>query len=401
MSVTRSLEPAPERAPREAADDEYLRRRLRDGLGIPFVGGNRIERLLNGVAIFPAMLEAIERAERTVELLTFIYWSGPVAERFAETLARRAREGLSVRVLLDGVGARKMPRKLWQHMEDAGVELRWFRPTTRWTIWRVHHRTHRKVLVCDGRVAFTGGVGIAEQWEGDARGPSEWRETHFRVTGPLVRGMRAAFIGNWMETGRPVADLLDDVVELEPTGAVDACVVRSVASVGWSDIATAYEALLTAARERIRITTAYFVPDEATIEMLCEAAERGVDVQILLPGPHIDFRVSRIAGQKAYGRLLRAGVRIHSYQRTMIHAKLVTLDGRLACLGSANFNQRSLRRDDELLVFAFDRKLAGALDADFDRDVEDAAEVDLESWRRRGLWPRIRETLVRLVDGHV
>lgn len=378
---------------------ESLAGTLETALGCTFSSGNRIEVLRNGVEIFPPMLEAIERAAETIEFLTFVYWSGAIARRFAHALAGAAGRGVCVRVLLDAVGAAKMDPELVRLMRDAGAEVVWFRPLRRFRFWANNERTHRKLLICDGRVAFTGGVGIAAEWEGDARNPEEWRDTHFRVEGPAVAALRSGFIGNWAETRTRTRFARTPRAAAEP-GSVHALVVRSVASQHWSDIATVLRPLLHAATTRLRITTPYFVPDVTLVEDLAAVARRGARVTILTSGRYHDHPVARYAGQRHYQPLLAAGISIYEYDRTMLHAKVITMDGHWSCIGSANLNQRSLGKDDEICLICDDASLAERLDRDFDQDLEHAREIDGGSWRERGWRQRAKEWLSGLVDAN-
>ena len=381
----------------DAARGARLRRCLESTLGVPFTEGNAVTPFVNGDRIFPAMLEAIDRARTSIDLLTFIYWKGDIARRFAEALARKAREGVRVRLLLDALGSLPMSDDLERIMREGGVEIRRFRPLPRWQVWKVTHRTHRKVLVVDRRVGFTGGVGIAEEWEGDARDPSEWRETHFRVEGPAVRGLQAAFLDNWLETlDRVDLPTGDDDADLAGNG-VCLQVLASKSTLGWNVILTAMRLLMTLAQERLRITTAYFVPDEETVDLLCRRAREGCRVEVLLPGRHTDHRTSQLAGEDVYAPLLEAGVKISMYQRTMLHVKCVTVDGLLAFIGSPNLNQRSMQQDDELALLAVDRGLTAALDEHFDRDLAGSEPIDLARWGRRGPVQRAKEVLVRAI----
>ena len=395
--------------PAEASIDE-LRRDFTHTMGVPFTAGNQLEPLLNGDQIFPAMLEAIEQAQHTIEFLTFVYWTGDIAETFAHALSDAAKRGVEVRVLLDAFGAAAMDHQLIDEMEEAGADVVWFRPMRRLKFWMVDHRTHRKVLICDGKVGFTGGVGIAAEWEGDARDENEWRDTHFRITGPALAGLRSAFLGNWVEADQPLPDdtTPDDQTHPEAaehdaapaaadveTGLVQ--VIRSTASIKWSDAYLLHRLVLRAARQKINITTAYFVPHPTTVELLCDTAERGVEIHILLPGPHTDEKLCRLAGEDAYQPLLDAGISIHVFQPTMLHAKIITVDGKLAVLGSANFNQRSMQKDDEICLTVLDQPLVKQLDDHFDHDLTRAEPIDLAQWRKRSVWQRAKESAVRLV----
>lgn len=392
------LPTAAPRPPQGDPDERAARfRRVLEGLlGIPATDGNRIGVLRNGDEIFPAMLGAIEEAERSIDFLTFIYWTGQIAEDFARALAKRAAAGVRVRVLLDGVGARLMDRGLVDEMTDAGAQVEWFRPPVQWRVWQVEHRTHRKVLVCDERVGFTGGVGIAEEWCGDARHPGEWRDTHFQVEGPAVDGLRGAFVGNWLETGKALFDE-DEFADVEPAG--DSCVqvVRGGAGVGWSDIAILLRALVQLAEHRIRITTAYFTPDKTFIRLLCEAVERGVQVQVVTPGPHADKRIVQLASEADYEALLDAGVELWNYQPTMLHAKVVTVDDAVACVGSSNINSRSMARDDEVSMVLFDPGLTALLDGQTDDDLAQSVRLEEARWAHRSLPQKVLETATRVM----
>ena len=349
-------------------------------LGTPPIAGNRVELLRNGDEIFPRMLEAIDEAEETVELLTFVYWTGDIARRVAAALARAARRGVRVRVLLDAIGARSIRDHLIDVMEDAGCEVRHFRPPlSRLHLLAVEHRTHRKILVCDDRVGFTGGVGIASEWEGDARGPDEWRDTHCRLTGPAVTALRSGFLRNWAETD-DVFTLVPATAVPEPAGETLLHVVVGQSSVVWSDIGYLFRVLMAAAERCIRITTAYFSPDEEFLELLVQAAERGVEIQIMVPGPEIDKRVSLVAARSSYCRLAEAGIEVREFQPSMLHAKVLTIDGECAVLGSANINGRSMERDDELCLVLHDSHLVGLLDGHFDEDLERSELVAEEKW---------------------
>ncbi|HSH27036.1 MAG TPA: phospholipase D-like domain-containing protein [Wenzhouxiangella sp.] len=372
-----------------------VRRNLEGVLGIPFFGDSSVEALRNGREIFPAMLAAIEQARERIEFLTFVYWRGEVAERFARALAERAAAGVNVRVLLDAVGGRTIDDALVEQMRSAGVMLQWFRPLKRWKVWEIDNRTHRKILVVDGRVGFTGGVGIAAEWEGDARNANEWRDSHFCIRGPAVQGLQGAFYGNWTEAGRRLVEPMHCMPEPEAAGSTAIQVIRATSASGWSDIATLIELLISAADQRLVIATAYFVPDEETIANLRQAVGRGVEVDVIMPGEYTDERLSQLAGEDEYRPLLDAGIRLWRYQRSMYHAKFIVVDGQVACIGSANFNQRSLRKDEEVAAVVLDEKLADTLMTHFRDDLEHCQRIDAETWRQRGLWQRGLEWAAR------
>jgi cardiolipin synthase len=367
--------------------DDHLRFPLESLLGVPFIEGNRITVLRNGCRIFPAMLDAIGAATHFIEFLTFIYWKGTMARRFADALGERARAGVKVRVLLDAFGARPMPQELVRRMAAAGCDVRWYRPLWPPNPWRLNHRTHRKLLVVDGRVAFTGGVGIAEEWEGDARDPSEWRDSHFKIEGPAVRPLRAAFVGNWAEVDGRASLPNGAAGPLAEVGDAEVQVLRSTSSLGWNDVAILLDAVLRSAERSIRITTPYFAPDEPSVRRFLDARERGVEVEVLIPGPYTDKRISELASQEEFERLVEGGVQIWRYQPTMIHAKIITLDGCAAVVGSPNFNHRSMCKDEEVALTVLDAAFTDELDAQMDDDIAQSRPLDLREIRRRS-WPR-------------
>jgi cardiolipin synthase len=372
-----------------------LRRMLEGVIGIPATEGNRIDVLRNGDEIFPAMLEAIEAADHTVDFLTFVYWDGEVGTDFAHALAARAKDGVRVRLLLDAWGAHPMDRDLIAMMDEVGVHVRWFRPLRRLRPGQVNHRTHRKVLVTDEAVAFTGGVGIADVWKGDARNECEWRDTHFRIRGPAVDGLRAAFLDNWIETDTVLFERdIDRFPDQPKPGNSVVQTVPGASESKWNAIATLFHTMLEAAEERVRITTAYFVPDDELTKRLCDAAARGVHVQLLLPGPHIDKRFAQLAGEAMYPRLLDHGIEMWRFQPSMLHAKVMTMDGRVANIGSANLNARSTALDEEINVVALDSALVEVLDRHFDEDLERSIRIEPGSWKRRSPLQRIAEQVV-------
>jgi cardiolipin synthase len=373
----------------DAARDEQLacwRRTVTAINGVPLTEGNRVEILRNGDEIFPAMLDEIERAERSIDLLTYVYWQGEIGAEFARRLADRAREGVRVRVLLDGVGAKPIDQDMVALMESGGADVRYFRPPDPRHPFRAAHRTHRKVMICDEVVGFTGGVGIADEWLGDGRSEGCWRDTHVRLRGPGVAGLRSAFLDNWVETEPVLFDVaFDQFPEHDVEGDAAVQIIKGTAEPGWNDISMTVRSLIELAGERLRLTTAYFVPDDDLILRLCRAAQRGVDIQILLPGPGADKRFVQLAGEADYCRLLDEGIQIWCYQPSMLHAKILTIDGSVAMIGSANFNARSTSLDEEVDIVAFDRAVTSTLDAHFDSDLEVSEQIDPTRWRRRRL----------------
>ncbi|KUN41210.1 cardiolipin synthase B [Streptomyces longwoodensis] len=376
------------------ARKQRLRRRLERLIGVAATEGNELIPLRNGDEIFPAMLAAIRGARHTIDMMTFVYWRGQIARDFAAALADRAEAGVRVRLLLDGFGAKEIEPDLLDLMDEAGVQVAWFRKPVWLSPFKQNHRCHRKALIVDEDTAFTGGVGIAEEWCGDARTPDEWRDTHVQVRGPAVDGIAAAFAQNWAECHDELFDDRDRFTEHRQPGSSVVQVVRGSASLGWQDMQTLIRVMLTSAEERFRLATAYFAPDPYFIDLLCHTARRGVRVEILLPGPYTDQRACRLAGQHYYERLLEAGVRIRQFQPTMMHAKIITVDSVASLIGSTNFNRRSMDHDEEVMLAVLDEEFTAVLDADYDADVERSVEMDLERWKRRPVRQRAKEAAV-------
>jgi cardiolipin synthase len=374
---------------------QTLRRRLESIIGTPFTEGNALTVLRNGDEIFPAMLEAIRGATSTVDLMTFVYWRGDIAVEFAQAMSARARAGLRVRLLIDALGGRLIDKDLVEDMSGAGVQVEWFRKPLVKSPFKSNHRLHRKVCVVDGRIGFTGGVGIAEEWCGDARDSTQWRDTHVRVEGPAVDGLQSAFIQDWAETGRPLYDERDEFPEQPQRGGSVVQIVRGSASLGWDDMQSAFHVMLDSVEHRLRIATAYFAPDGDFLDTLCAAPGRGVEVDLLLPGPHADKRVCQLASEAAYARLVDCGVRVWTFQPSMMHAKVMTIDGCAAVVGSSNFNRRSLDHDEEVVLIALDADLVDTLDGHLDEDFSRSEQIDLTRWKERSRPQRALESATK------
>ncbi|MDB5080130.1 MAG: phospholipase D/Transphosphatidylase [Chloroflexi bacterium] len=377
-----------------SSDSEAFLRAVEAITGAPISYGNQVKVLTNGDQIFPAMLDAICSAEKTLNLVTFVYWKGPIAPQIAEAICEKAQEGVKCNVLLDAIGAAPIDLRLIEKMENAGVKVAWFRPPRWHNIKKLNNRTHRKILVVDGKIGFTGGVGIAEEWMGDAQDPLHWRDTHVRVEGPAVRGLQGAFCENWLEaTGEVLAG--EDYLPSLPTLPGDICaqVTRSSAGKGDTNIETLFFLAIASAQERLWLTTAYFVPRPALVDVLTRAAKRGVDVRVLVPGPHMNHKIARIAGRVNYSKLMKKGVRIYEYQPTMLHAKTLVVDSAWSTIGSTNFDNRSFALNDEVNISFHNRTLARALEKQFLLDLERSREFQERKWSRRALWKKILEKL--------
>ncbi len=360
--------------------------------GAPITTGNHAELLINGDRIFPAFLETVRSAERTLNVQTYVYWRGEIADDVAGAIAEKAGQGVRCKVILDALGAAQMDRRRIAEMRDAGAEVLLFRPPKPYAIKRIANRTHRRALIADGRVGMTGGVGIAAEWMGDAEDSEHWRDTHVRVRGPVVRGLQGAFAENWLEgTGEVLAgeDYLPDLEPVDGGGRMQ--LIRSSAKVGDTNAEALYYLAIASAQRSIELTAAYFVPRPAFTQALCDAAERGVDVRVLVPGPHIDKGFVRVGGRASYQRLLDAGVRLFEYQPTMLHAKTLAVDGTWSSVGTVNFDNRSFQLHDEVTLGVWDEDFAGQLHEAFERDLERAEEIERERWRRRAASQRLSE----------
>jgi len=367
--------------------------------GASVTTGNRVRVLRNGGHTFPFMLEAIASATTTVDLSSYIYWPGEVASAFTEALAERARAGVEVNVILDGWGSAKVAkvdRGTVNELEAAGARLSFFRTPSWHSVHKLNNRMHRRLMIVDGRIAFAGGVGIADVWSGDAEDPDHWRETHLAIEGPAVQDVFGGFLENWTEAEKsvlgprhyPKPASFDEGIELQ--------VMRSSPKPGGTVALHLFNAVIAGAQERLWLTTAFLAPGKAFVDLLGAAAERGVDVRLLTNGPHIDKEVVRQVGQRCYGPLLASGVRIFEYQQTMLHAKVVIADGWVN-VGSSNLDHRSLGLDDELNVATQDPEVVSELAQHFLEDLDVSDEFDLERWRQRSLAKRVTESTLDLL----
>jgi cardiolipin synthase A/B len=368
---------------RYGVSDPQMRRSLSALLGPTVLDGNRVVVLSNGDQIFAAMLEAIRSAKSTITFETYIYWSETIGQEFADALVQRASAGVKVHVLLDWVGSLKMDTRYLTQLKAAGVEVERYHQPAWYSLQRLNNRTHRKILVVDGIIGFTGGVGIADQWRGDARNEREWRDTHFRVDGPVVAQMQAVFMDNWIKaTGR----VLHDHTYFPATNAAGdtpAQMFSSSPNNGSDSMHLMYLMMIAAASKTIELSSSYFVPDELAIKALTAAARRGVSIRIITPGGKIDAQIVRRASRSRWGDLLQAGVQIAEFQPTMFHCKILVVDRLLVSVGSTNFDNRSFRLNDEANLNALDDTLAARLSADFEADWSKSETITLEQWRQR------------------
>lgn len=376
--------------------DEQFVRSMGVLLGPALVEGNRVETLLNGDQIFPSMLAAIRSATTSIAFETYIYWSGEIGREFAEALSDRARHGVRVHVLLDWVGSQKMDASSLEAMRDAGVEIEKYHPLSWYSIGKLNNRTHRKLLVIDGRVGFTGGVGIADEWSGDAENPDHWRDTHYRVAGPVVAQMQAAFADNWTKVTGRVLHGAEYFPELTSAGPHFGQVFKSSTDGGSESMHLMYLLSIAAADRSIHLAMAYFVPDKLALAALVAAVKRGVKVQIILPGQHTDAQSTRTASRRTWGALLEVGAEIYEYQPTMFHCKVLIVDELWVSVGSTNFDSRSFRLNDEANLNIYDSDFAKRQVADFAHDLTRSRRISYEEWKRRPLWEKATERVVGL-----
>ena len=348
------------------------------------VGGNRVDVLLNGDEIFPAMLAAIRGARATITLANFEYEAGDVSREMAEALAARCRAGVSVEILLDAIGSGHMPRRDRATLRDAGCHLAFYHTFNPLAITRFNHRNHRRILVVDGRVGFTGGTGVGERWTGDGRRPGHWRQTDVRVEGPIVRFMQAAFAENWREATGILLGGDGYFPPLAPRGGVRAQSVKSSPDSGGAEAYLLFLLAIDGARSTIELTNPYFVPDDTMADALVRAARRGVDVSVItagVSGSTLD-RLVRQASQAHYGRPLQAGVKIYEYGPAFLHAKTMVVDGQWVSIGSANLDNRSFALNHELNLTFVDRRIAARLGEIFRQDPAFARRVTYDHWSR-------------------
>jgi cardiolipin synthase A/B len=386
---------------RYAIDDAQFRRELGTLLGPPIIGGNQITNLENGIEIFPAMLQAVAVARHSINFETYIYWSGDVGRKFADALSERARAGVQVHVLIDWLGSQKMEQELLDMMTEAGVHVERYHPLRWYHLARMNNRTHRKLLIVDGEVGFTGGVGIADNWSGDATSPDHWRDSHYRLQGPAVAQMQAAFMDNWIKTTGTVLQGEEYFPVLPAVGDARAQVFTSSPSGGGDSMQLMYLLSITAAVRTIDLSAAYFVPDDLTRRSIRAALERGVRVRIIVPGEHIDTEVVRKASRAEWGELLAAGAEIHEYQPTMFHCKMLIVDRLMVSVGSTNFDNRSFRLNDEANLNIYDADFAARASAVFEQDLNKARLVTYEEWKSRPWRERVLEHAAALLSSQL
>ena len=379
-----------------ALDDPQFARELGVLLGPPFVQGNSATALLNGDEIFPPMLKAIREAKASITFETYIYWSGDIGRQFATELSNAARRGVMCHVLLDWVGSAKMEDALINQMAAAGVQIRRFHAPHWSHLARLNNRTHRKLLVVDGRIGFTGGVGIASEWTGHAQDATHWRDTHVQIIGPAVAQMQSVFLDNWIKVTGKVLHGPAYFPPLADQGRMAAQMFSSSPTGGSESMQLMYLFSITAAAKSIDLSAAYFVPDELTHNALLEAMQRRVKVRIIVPGAHIDSETVRMASRASWGPLLLAGATIAEYGPTMFHCKVMIVDGLLTSVGSTNFDNRSFRLNDEATLNILDAEFARQQTDVFNSDLAKARVIGFVEWANRPWTEKLAERWSRV-----
>jgi cardiolipin synthase A/B len=381
-------------------DDEFLPT-MAGATGVPFLPGNRLTILNNGDEFYPAMLEAIASAEVSITIEAYIYWAGEVGRQFADALAAKAKSGVRVKILLDAVGSSTIGEDILKILESGACQLAWYNPISLRRLGRFNHRTHRKSLIVDGRVAFTGGAGIADHWRGQARHPGEWRDLQVRIEGPAVTPLQTGFAQNWLQT---TGELISGPLYYpfnEPAGPLALQTIMSSPEIGASTVRIMYYLSIICARRSILIANPYFVPDATARDALIEAKRRGVNVRIMVAAKYNDNWLARNNSVRVYGRLLQAGIEILEYNRTMLHLKTMVVDGRWFTIGTTNFDNRSFAHNEENNTCGYDPTLAQQLHDMFELDVTGCTRIDMATWQRRGLWRRAQEVVASFFEEQI
>jgi cardiolipin synthase A/B len=363
------------------------------------VANTRIEPLPNGVNFYEAEIQAIAQAQKSIDWVAYIFAKGEIAQRMVDALTERARAGVEVNLAIDAVGSFSMPKKFFASLTQAGGHVRWFHPV-RWNNWpRANNRTHRELIVIDGKVGFIGGAGVADHWWHGVKKQAPWRDTMFKVTGDAVRFLQSSFLENWLESsGEILAGEKYFVAPQNPDGAVSMVVDSSPSQGGSTRARILFQTLICSAEKSLKITTPYFLPDRSLIRELVRAIEeRNVRVQILVPGRHSDHGMTRSSSRATYGDLLEAGAEIYEYQPTMIHAKIMIVDDLWCVVGSTNMDHRSFGWNDEVNLAVMDASLAAKLNANFEEDLANSHRETLQEWERRSFAERGMEWLGWLI----
>jgi cardiolipin synthase len=381
-------------------DDEFVQTVV-GGTGVPFRSRNSLVLLNNGDEFYPAMLEDIGKAQSSITIEAYIYWSGQIGLTFARALAVKAKEGVKVKILLDAIGSASIGEEILQTLKDGRCELAWYNPIHWYSLGRFNHRTHRKSLIVDGRVGFAGGAGIADHWLGNAEDPKHWRDIQIRVEGSAVVPLQTGFAQNWLHTTHELISGPLYFPAPVPAGPLNVQTIMSSPEAGASSVRILYYLSIICARRSIFIANPYFIPDQSAIDILIEAKRRGVDVRIMVSGINNDNWLARHNSVRLFRRVLEAGIEIHEYNRTMLHHKTMVVDNVWATVGTTNFDNRSFAHNEETNVCVYDREVARALRQVFMADLEACARVELPAWRRRGLWAKTQEVIASVLQEQI
>ncbi|HXI11262.1 MAG TPA: cardiolipin synthase [Thermoanaerobaculia bacterium] len=356
--------------------------------------GNKIAILQNGDGFFPVLLKEIENAKETINFESYVWWKGEICKQIAQALAKKAREGVEVRVLLDASGSSRMDDDLEKMMIDAGCQVRKFHPLRISNLGRMNNRDHRKIMVFDGRIGMTGGHGIAEEWTGDGQDRKHWRDTFLRVEGPIVNQLQSAFFENWIEETGEVVSGEKYFPRLPPAGPSSAHLAYTSPSGTVSSVELLHAMAIAAARKEILISNPYFLPNKDVIELLAKAVQRGVDVRVMVPSAEVnDFPMVQHASHRHYGTLIKRGIKIYEYEKTLCHQKVIIIDGLWSSVGSTNFDDRSFRLNDEVSMGIIDESVAAELKKAFEQDLRSAKSPTFDQWKDRGLFHKLKDGL--------
>ncbi len=373
--------------------DAQFARALENLLSAPVLSGNSIEPLYNGVQIFPAMLKSISQAQKTITLEAFIYWSDQIGQKFIEALVERAKAQVQVHVLVDWLGSREMSDHDIQKMKAAGIEIEVYHALSWSNLTRMNNRTHRRILVIDGALGYTGGVGINDDWDGNADSPNRWRDSQFRLKGPIVSSLQGIFMDNWLKISPEVHHDQTYFPAQKSEGDIQAQIFKSSPQAGSETVELMYLLAIAAARKSIRLESAYFVPDRTTMDELKKARQRGVQIQVIVPGPFVDTELAKNASEALWGELLGLGVEIFRYYPSRFHCKVMIVDDFFVSLGSTNFDDRSFHLNDEANVNVLNTAFAQSQQEAFDKDKANSLPVTLQEWEKRTWYQKLKEKI--------
>jgi cardiolipin synthase len=380
--------------------DEFLSTMI-GSTGTPFLAGNTLNIYNNGDEFYPAMIDAVNEARESITIEAYIYWAGNIGMLFAEALASKSRDGLPVKILLDAVGSSTIGADILERLKAGGCQVEWYHPVRWYTMDRVNNRTHRKSLIIDGRIAFTGGAGIADHWMGNAEDEHHWRDIQIKIEGPAAMTLQTGFARNWLETTGELVSGASYFPRQECAGDLGVQSILSSPETGSSTVRIMYYLSIACARKNIFIANPYFVPDQVALDILTDARKRGVDVKVMVAGVHNDSKLARYNSVRLYGGLLEAGVEIYEYNKTMMHHKYMVCDGIWATIGTTNFDNRAFALNEENSVCTYDRTVAAEFEGIFINDLEGCDRLELEAWHNRGLGKKITEVVASFLKEQV